>query len=86
MHLKQAQSPSLTHLVRHVRSPGRPDAPRGHSAALAGYARLIIEQRTKFISSSDPEITAADCEVNRDAETFDNRHIKTPGHGQGAFA
>ena len=42
-----------------------------------GYARFIIERRIKFISSSDPEITATDSEVNRDAETFDNHHFKS---------
>ena len=51
-----------------------------------GIARLTIERRTKFISSSDPKGPVTDSEVDHDAETLDNYHFKNPDHGQGVFA
>ena len=51
-----------------------------------GGARLIIERRTKFISSGDSESPVTDFEVDRDAEIFENYHITNPNHGQGVFA
>ena len=51
-----------------------------------GWARLIIERCTKFISSGDSESPVTAPEVDHDAETFDNYHSTNPDHGQGVFA